>query len=438
MKKRKDSILKPFLVVLCVMIMVGVVALNTNSSGEENGAYLATVDQQGSLVSSGDPEVTKPAVQSGISNLFEQEKVSASPVPTAEPTVAPSVVPTKTPEPVTTKVTLAAVGDDLIHSQIYKSAKKSNGSYNFDQLFLNLKDEIASPDIAVINQETVLGGASLGYSGYPRFNSPTEVGDAVVKAGFDVVLHATNHAMDKGEKGMQNTIDFWKKYPEITVLGANESQDEADTIPVVDVNGIRIAMLNYTYGLNGLSLPSGRTYMVNLLDEQRVRSDVAKAKEVSDFVIVFPHWGTEYVYKPVESQKEWTQIFLETGVDLVIGTHPHVLESVEWIEREDGHRMLVYYSLGNFVSSQSEVPRMLGGMANVTIEKTGEEKAVIADASITQLVTHITKGSKEFTVYKLSEYTDSLAAKHRLSGKGLNIKKLKSLSKQILGDWYTE
>lgn len=426
--KKKRWIWKVVLVFVCIGIVTGILAVTTNSWGsQEVGRYLDTVNNKGAGGIAIAPTNTPGSSSTPV----------ATNAPVHSPITTPTTVPTNTPVPTAT-VTLAAVGDDLIHTQIINSAKRVKGKKTYDHLFQHIKKDIQAVDLGIINQETVLGGRKLGYSGYPRFNSPTEIGDAIVAAGFDVVLHATNHAMDKGEAGLQRTLEFWKKYSNITILGVNETQEDANTVKVVEVNGIRIAMLNYTYGLNGLPLPKHRTYMVNLLDEQSIRDDIVKAKQQSDFLIVFPHWGNEYVYQPVDSQEKWTKLFLELGVDLVIGAHPHVLEPVEWVEGENGHKMLVYYSLGNYISSQTEVPRMLGGLAKVTIEKVGNQKAVIKEASITPIVTHISKKGKEYTVYKLSEYTQQLASKHKLSSKGLSIKKLKSLSKQILGDWYTE
>ena len=157
------------------------------------------------------------------------------------------------------------------------------------------------------------------------------------------------------------------------MLGINESQEAQDhNIFVYEQEGIRIAVLNYTYGTNGIPMPSGMPYAVNLLEEKKVAADIAKAKTMSDFIIVCPHWGTEYQLTPSAEQARWTQIFLENGVDLVIGTHPHVIEPVEWVQDDNGNEMLVYYSLGNFVnwtssSGKGIANRMVGGMAEVTI-----------------------------------------------------------------------
>jgi poly-gamma-glutamate synthesis protein (capsule biosynthesis protein) len=339
------------------------------------------------------------------------------------------------------EVTLLAVGDNLIHIEVVQSGKQLNGTLNYDHLYSNLKEEIASADIAVVNQETILGGDDFPYSGYPNFNSPTEIGDALVEAGFDIVLQATNHTMDMGLKGIENTLAYWKSKPQIRVLGINETEEANDEIAVIERNGIKLAMLNYTYSLNGYSLPKNKSYLVNLLNKKKMARDIAKAEEIADFTIVFPHWGSEYVYAATSMQKDLTEFFYEHGVDLVIGAHPHVIEPVEWIETDPDHRMLVYYSLGNFMSYQKEAPRMLGAMAEVTINK-DENGAYISNAAITPIVTHYENGPSDFHygIYKLNEYTPALAKVHGVSDIAkdgdMDYQTTYDLAKKVLGSWF--
>lgn len=338
-------------------------------------------------------------------------------------------------------VTLLAGGDNLIHIEVIESGLQEDGSYNFDHLYDEIKDEISAADIAVINQETILGGESLTYSGYPAFNSPTEIGNALVNAGFDVILHATNHTLDKGEKGVNNTFDFWDGYPDIRVLGINKTQEDRNTVPIIEKNDIRIAMLNYTYGLNGYKIPEDRPYIVNMLDKSQMEEDIKKAHEESDFIIVFPHWGTEYVYEPTATQKDLVEFYYELGVDLVIGSHPHVIQPVEWITSDSGHNMLVYYSLGNFLSYQKEAARMLGGMAHVTITKDNED-TYISDASITPILTHYEHGPMDYNygIYKLSEYTSEMGEKHGVSDiatrGAFSYENALDRARKVLGAWY--
>ena len=325
-------------------------------------------------------------------------------------------------EPDTVKIVM--VGDILLHMPIEKACRDEEGVYNFDPIFANMKDEISAADIAIVNQEVIIGGEELGISGYPCFNAPYPIGDALVNAGFDVVLHATNHALDKGKTGLMNTINFWRtNYPDITVLGINETEEDKERVDIIEKNDIRIAILNYTYGTNGIPMPNGMPYAVDLLEEEKVRQDLAYAEENADFTIVCPHWGTEYVLGTDSMQQKWTEIFREGGADLVMGAHPHVIEPVEFLEDEtEGHGnnhgggdMLVYYSLGNFVSwASSEGPgitkRMVGGMADVTITKEPESEAVISDHSVEALVAHLSRQHNGVSVYRLTSYTEEQAA----------------------------
>lgn len=368
--------------------------------------------------------------------------LTPSPLPTPTPTVTP------TPTPVPRQVTLLAVGDDLVHGSTLNGGLQADGTYDFNGFYRHLKDEISAADIAIINQETILGGAEFEYSGYPRFNTPDAMGDAIVNAGFDVVLHATNHTMDKGAKGIENCMNFWKtSYPEITVLGIFDSPEAQNTITVVEKNGIRIAMLNYTYSLNGLPLPENKNYLVTLLtwnNREYIRSQIRQAKEISDFVIVFPHWGTEYVYEPDKNQLFWTTLFAEEGVDLVIGAHPHVLEPVEWKTRPDGGEMLVFYSLGNFISGQIEAPRLLGGIAEITLTEDENGSIKITESAVIPTVTHYSEhvGDGTYSTYRLSEYTEELLRTHGIHKRAeesvFTLEDTWALARNILGDFLKE
>lgn len=334
---------------------------------------------------------------------------------------------------------ILAVGDNLIHSGIYKSGMSDTAEWNYDHLYQYVKSDIEAADLAIINQETIYVESHDNISSYPCFGSPTEIGDAVAKAGFDVVLQASNHTLDKGTDAIQQTINFWHtKHPEITVLGINASPEDRDQVPVVEVNGIKLAMLNYTYGLNGIEIPAGSEYMINMLDKERVKTMVEKAKQVSDLVVFFAHVGEEYIYEPSEYSKEWVDYLLELGVDLAIDCHPHVVEPYKMLTRADGHKMLVFYSLGNFISTQDAVPRLLGGMAKIKLEKhitADGTYTEVADYSLTPLVTHWNHNTMVYATYKLSDYTDALAAEHGILGvssEPFSVQALKDLFDQII------
>ena len=277
-----------------------------------------------------------------------------------------------------------------------------------------------------MNQEVIIGGAELGISGYPCFNADFGLSDALVDAGFDVICHATNHAMDKGSAGLVNCAEHWKEqYPQITVLGIHDTEETSTSRgadpSIIELPDMKVAVLNYTYGTNGIALPSDMPYAVDLLDEEQVAADIQRAEELADFTIVCPHWGTEYRLTPDDMQEKWTQIFLKNGADLVLGTHPHVIEPVEWVtDEETGHEMLAYYSLGNFVNWTSGIGegianRMVGGMAEVTISKddTGEVKVI--DYGVRPLVSHVTSEPGSVSAYFLDDYTEQLEAENEIT-----------------------
>lgn len=341
------------------------------------------------------------------------------------------------------ELTLVMVGDILLHTPVAESGLREDGSYDFSAVFAHTEEEISAADLALVNQEVILGGTELGISGYPAFNAPYELGDSLVDAGFDVVLHATNHALDKGAKGIRNCIAFWKnKYPDTAYLGIHDSAEDQEEIYVYEQDGMKIAILNYTYGTNGIPLPQGMEYAVDqLTDLDRIAEDLRRTEELADFTIVCPHWGTEYRLTPDSRQETLTQFFWENGADLILGTHPHVIEPVAWVtadgirtcdlteqetaqgasltgnEIQDG--MLVYYSLGNFVNWTSGVGdgvanRMVGAMAKVTLGR-GEDGTVFIKAyGIEPLVCHVEEGRDGVTVYPLSEYTEELAEKNAI------------------------
>ena len=337
-------------------------------------------------------------------------------------------------------IDLLMIGDVLVHEPVYKSGIQSDGTLNYDHFFYNIQSDLDEAEIKIVNQETILGGMELGFSSYPCFNSPQEIGEAEAKAGFNVILHATNHTMDKGYKAIENTINFWKdNYPEIAVLGINEKEEDQNNIYIYNQNGFKVALLNYTYGTNGIPLPSDKPYLVNLMDKERITNDVKLAKEQADFVVVLPHWGTEYQHTPDNFQKEYTKLLSDLGVDLVIGTHPHVLENIEIVTNEEGHQMLVFYSLGNYVSGQTERPRVIGGMAKVSIEKDyNTNESFITEYELDPIITQ----QGEYTAYKLEDYTDELASTNKIRNKNgcsnFNIEYINKLCEEILGQSFNE
>ncbi len=344
----------------------------------------------------------------------------------------------KTTEAQDAKVTLVAVGDNLIHNTCIEAGVQDDGTRDYTSFYEDMKKYIEPADIAVINQETMLGGESFEYSGYPMFNTPWEVGTAAIKAGFDVFTCATNHSMDIGSAGVEKELEFFAKHPEITYIGTNASEEDYNKITYLEKNGLKFALLNYTYGTNGISIPEDKYYIINLLDEDKVKKDITEARKNADVVIVFPHWGTENSHDINEQQRKYVKLFSQLGVDIVIGTHPHVLQPVEWVTNEKtGKKMLVYYSIGNFVSHQVNLNQMCGGMAEITVERKGGE-ITITNAKLAPVIDYYSRsnGKYRFSVYKLSDYNNDLADKQVQDG--ATVEYFTKLSKRIVSEEFLD
>jgi poly-gamma-glutamate synthesis protein (capsule biosynthesis protein) len=348
-----------------------------------------------------------------------EENISAS-----QPDVSTSLPKESTVEPEPEEppaITIRMVGDILLHDRVSQYALQEDGRYDYSRVFEDLKDEISEADLAIVNQEVIIAGEEFGVSGYPTFNAPFALGDALAEAGFDVICHGTNHALDKGKKGLLSCIDFWEReYPQLAVLGIHDSRADRNRIYVYEQDGIRVAVLNYTYGTNGIPLPADMPYAVDLLEREQVIADIHTAEALADFTIVCPHWGAEYVLEETAEQRRWAELFLECGVDLVLGTHPHVIEPVEMmVDEENGRQMLVYYSIGNFVNWTSSAKagvanRMVGGMADVTIGRSEDGDVTITDYSVTAVVTHLESRTNGVYTSKLAEYTQERSLENEI------------------------
>lgn len=348
----------------------------------------------------------------------------------------------KPEEPVKTesRVSFNAVGDNLIHQLLIDRAY-DEGEYDFSSYYANIQSYIKEADLSFVNQETVLGGEELGYSGYPNFNTPTEMAQNLIDVGFDVVNGATNHSFDKGEKGLNHSIDVFSETP-MTYIGLYKSQEDRDTIQLIEKNGIKIAFLSYNQLTNGHSVP--HSYSYNPFDEDLIVNDIANAKEISDFVVVSAHWGEEYETSANSFQKKYAQIIADAGADVIIGTHSHTLQPVEWIEGESGNKTLVAYSLGNFVSGMMEEITQLGAMISLDFVK-DEGVLKIENVVLTPLANHYTietladaYGTRDnFTVYRLKDYTEDMSSEHGLNGyNGITIssEKMKNKVKSIISE----
>ena len=347
-------------------------------------------------------------------------------------------------EPVT--IRLMMVGDILMHMGVIESGNRGDGTYGYDHLFAPIADDIAWADVAVLNQETILGGTGWPYSGYPVFNSPQEVGDAEADAGFDVVLKATNHTLDLGYDGVRAELAYWAgEHPQMAVIGAADPDGDGiapvgGTSPagpyVFEKDGFRVALLNYTDVLNGNVDPDNDGRVVSIMDEERIQADVADAHEKADLVVVFAHWGEEYETSPVESERYWAGVLQDAGVDVVIGGHPHVIQPVEVLD--DGtHKMLVCWSVGNFVSTQDGAANMVGGMVKLTMVK-DDDGARVTDYEFAPTVTQKEGYSTNMSAYKLADYTDELAARSTVGqsdgGRGMTRQWYVDFCSEVLGE----
>lgn len=307
---------------------------------------------------------------------------------------------------------MVAVGDNMIHDAIIQAGKKND--WNFDFLYENIKKDIENADVAFVNQETPFVKSHSAVAGYPDFATPTEVGDALAAAGFDVVTHATEHIFDQGSDGIINSVSFWKKnYPEITRLGVHSDEEEKN-YEIRNVKNFKIALLNYSTLLSeNHKIEKDETYMINLYSEKNVKADLEAAKEEADLTIVTLHGGKSDSAEPDEKLLDRVSFLSEQGADIILCSHPHILKGYELLTREDKGKTLVYYSLGNFASGQTALENLLGGMADITIKKNADsEKISIEDYSLVPLVMHYNSDFSEAGIYKLSDYSEELASEH--------------------------
>lgn len=285
----------------------------------------------------------------------------------------------------TYKLSLIMAGDALAHDRLYNDAhRKANyNGYDFKPYLGLIKEKVTKYDLAYYNQETILGGSDIGLSSYPSFNSPQELGDAMIDTGFNIVSLATNHTLDRGEQAILNSRDYWNKQENVYAIGSYSSFEEKKELEskIFEKNNIKYAILNYTYGTNGIPVPYGKEYLVNLWNDetnyegykQNVISDINNLRDKVDILIVAMHWGREYTHTPTNLVKETAKFLADNKVDIIIGTHPHVIEPVEWIDNT-----LVFYSLGNFISAQtsdscSNYKCNIGLLSSLNITKTIKE-----------------------------------------------------------------
>lgn len=290
------------------------------------------------------------------------------------------------PEPTT--IHMSAIGDIMCHLTNIKNAyNPTSKDYDFSNVFKNIKDYTQNADITIGNLETTFAGEARGYTGYPTFNTPEILGKNLKDIGVDVLSTANNHCMDKGYSGLVSTLNFLDQYG-ISHMGTSRSEEEQNKILVKDVNGIKIAFLSFTYGTNGITVPSDKSYSVNLIDKELIKKQIELAKaENVDVICVNMHWGIEYKLKQNSTQEDLADFLFENGVDIILGSHPHVLEPMEkrTITLEDGTTKdgFIIYSLGNFVSGQIYANTKSTVILDVQITKDSDDKISIDSVNYT-------------------------------------------------------
>lgn len=331
---------------------------------------------------------------------------------------APEDLPEEPPKPTgKTTLTISVVGDIMAHMPQVDAARQDDGTYDFKPVFQDVKPYLEKADIAMGNLETTISNDEIGYTGYPRFRTPEAILEALKYAGFDVITTANNHSLDGVEFGVENTLNKLDEYGFLHT-GTARSPEEREQVLIVEKNDIKIAILAYTYGTNGMEAAVDKeklTYMVNYLnDEARIKQDIKKAREQgAEVVIGCIHWGDEYVRQPSDTQKQIADRLLSYGMDIIFGSHPHVLQPMDrkTITDPDGseREVFVIYSLGNFVSNQRDRYRDSGVILNLEIVKDYDAQTVglgKIDYIPTWVHKYTENGKLHYRILPVADYMD--------------------------------
>jgi len=306
-------------------------------------------------------------------------------------------------------ISLIMAGDALIHGAVYSDAY-SNNQYDFTKMLDLIKPIVKNYDLAFYNQETIIGGKNLGLSSYPRFNSPEEIGDAMIDAGFNLVSLANNHTLDRGEQAVINSLNYWKD-KNVMTAGSYSSNDEKQRVDIRTKNNISYTLLSYTTLTNGLKPPIGKDYYIDIYNKEKAKNDVLRLRDKVDVLIVSMHWGNEYTHTPNKEQEEIAEYLSSLGVDIIIGHHPHVIQPIKTI-----NNTLVIYSLGNFISAQIGTPRLIGMLASVNINKKVKDDTIqisYEDITAELIYTYSDKNRKNFKVIPFRNITEDLLPNYR-------------------------
>ena len=318
------------------------------------------------------------------------------------------------------EITFLATGDNLIHPNIYMDARKrgtAEKEYDFLPMYTDVADRIAEVDFAFINQETVMAGESYGYSGYPTFNSPRQLGLDLVTLGFDIIGLANNHMLDMGSDGLADTVQFWDTQPVVTI-GASAVPDPV----ILEQDGVTIGLLAYTYSTNGFRARADAEIIIPYIDEEQIRRDIAVLREKqTDITIVSIHWGVENSHVPTEEQTQLARMMADEGVDVIIGHHSHCIQPIEWITGTDGNETLCIYSLGNCVSGMAAPLNQVGGLFTFSIVSDGQGGVQVKDPLFTPTVFYYGPNWFNTHLYLLEDYTEDIAVSHGVQINGYTL-----------------
>jgi len=286
---------------------------------------------------------------------------------------------------VETTITVGSVGDILLHSTVFGQAKVAETEYDFSPMLEDVKDLLQAPDFLMANMESVPGGVEFGLSGYPSFNGPKQIVTNLKDVGVDMLIGANNHTLDRGINTVDSALNFYNEV-NMDYVGVHRDLEDRETDRIIQVEDISLGVLAYTYGLNGVPIPQGHDYVVALIDKNQISKDIENLRDKVDVLIVHMHWGPEYVREPAQEQIQLAQFLADSGVDIVFGHHPHVLQPMDVLKHEESnHETTVFYSLGNFLSGQYFEFTDVGGLGTVEITKVTEDDestVIIADPKI--------------------------------------------------------
>ena len=311
------------------------------------------------------------------------------------------------PIPKDSHLKVNVIGDIMCHNTQYMDAyDNTTKTYDFSYVFEEVQEATSEADIFMGNLETTFAGAEKGYSNYPHFNTPEQLAIGLKEMGIDILTTANNHCMDTGYDGLESTLNYLDE-AEIEHTGTNRSVEEQNKVLIKEVNGIKIAFLSFTYGTNGIAIPSDKSYAVNLIDEEFVLSQIELAqKENPDLIFASVHWGIEYQNTQNENQEKWADFLIKNGVSIVLGSHPHVLQPMEYrevqLENGETRKGFVIYSLGNFMSGQTQKNTRTSIILNLDITKKGDTSAIfIDDISYIPIYTYKGSGNKKYKIVNI-------------------------------------